>query len=328
MKELEMLTKRLIGFKTVTGNNSECARLLDFVEGYLKPSGALIHRHNKNGFPSLVAATIPGKHFKLMFVGHIDVVPAEESQFEAVVKGGKLYGRGAIDMKSADAAMILLLKSLAKSGVSLGIMLTSDEEIGGENGVKPLVESEGYSCDFFIAPDGGSNFKLVAKEKGTLWLEIKAHGKACHGSKPWEGVNAIEVLIDKLARIKKLFPKDNKEKWVNTVNIGMIKGGEAPNKVPDEATAVIDIRWTEDGEGLLKKVGEIAECKILQFGQLFSTEPEHAEMKRLRKVMEGVLKRKVEVTFSHGASDARFFAGMPGAIFLPEGEGADRKSVV
>ncbi|MBW2988039.1 M20/M25/M40 family metallo-hydrolase [Candidatus Woesearchaeota archaeon] len=323
MREMEGITelaKELIRFKTVSGNCKAAKDCLGFIARQLKQIKIGIRHYEFGGFPSLIAYPNPTRNCRLVLVGHIDVVPAPESMFKPRVVAGKLYGRGAIDMKAQVAAMIAVVKKLGKR-CSVGLMLTSDEELGGKHGVKQLLDI-GYKADFFIAPDGGFDFELITKEKGVLWLEINVRGKSAHASRPWEGVNAIEELIAKLKQIKALFPKGSANSWVNTINISKIEGGDAPNKVPCEAKAVIDIRYTSKPDAILKKIGNIVEYKVLEFAPVFTTDENSPQIKSLARVMSMVLGREVEPSFEHGASDARYFAelGIPGAIFAPKGD--------
>ncbi len=322
MDEILQQAMGLISLKT-TGPG-ECKVALKQIEGYLKPTRWVIRHYESNHFPSMVVSPDGGKEFKFMLMGHVDVVPGNQNQFTPKVIGNRLYGRGAIDMKSQVAAMVVLVKRLAKLKPSMALMLTSDEEQGGANGAKFLLE-KGFSCGFFIAPDGGTNFRLITREKGVLWLEIIARGKAGHGSTPWTGENAIEILMEKLRRIGKLF--NNRNAWSNTISIGKIKGGHATNQIPDRASALIDVRYTKDPEGLLASIGKIAEYKISQRSPPLSTSQNHPEVKRLSRAMGAVLGKNATPGFEHGASDARYFAerGIPGAIFNPEGAGAHSK---
>ncbi len=319
MKEIIELAKQLISFKTVTGNHAEVARLFAYVESYLEHTGLKIRHYEREGFQNLVISSSSSKKSQFGLMGHVDVVPAEEELFEAKIEDGKLIGRGAIDMKTQVAAMVVFMKHYGMQA-PVTLFLTSDEETGGKNGARYLAEEE-FSCEFFIAPDGGNNFELVTKEKGVLALKVMARGKAGHSSRPWEGKNAIESLIEKLARLKLLFGEENEDKWVTTMSLNMIKGGKAMNQIPDEAEALLDIRYVDDAEIWKQRVGEIAEFEVVKFGSIFNTNPDHPEVKRLAKLMSKFTGKHIKPTFESGASDARHFAekGMQGAIFNPNG---------
>jgi acetylornithine deacetylase/succinyl-diaminopimelate desuccinylase-like protein len=128
------------------------------------------------------------------------------------------------------------------------------------HGVKVLLE-QGYCAQVVIIPDGGlAVHRIVQKEKGIIWIRLEAQGAAAHGSRPWEGINAIERLMEALRNIKTLFadPHTNHpdDHWVPTINIGHIEGGQSVNKVPSNAAATCDIRYTEqtNPNGLLEDI--------------------------------------------------------------------------
>jgi succinyl-diaminopimelate desuccinylase len=322
MEQTIRLAKELIAFKTVTGAHAQTARLYKHIEGFLKGAGLKIRHYESEGFTSLAISSSPTKHTRFGLLGHVDVVPGPAPLFKPRIEGGKLYGRGAIDMKTQVAAMVVFMKHFGKKA-PVTLFLTPDEETGGLNGARHLA-SLGFVCDFFIAPDGGANFQLVTREKGVLALKVRQRGKAGHGSRPWEGQNAIEGLISKLQRIKGLFSEDNKDKWVTTMSLNMIAGGKAMNQIPDEAEALLDIRYTDSAEAWVERIRGIAEVEIVKCGSIFSTDAGHPEVKRLAQIISGVTGKHAEATFEHGASDARHFAekGMQGAIFNPAGDGA------
>jgi succinyl-diaminopimelate desuccinylase len=141
------------------------------------------------------------------------------------------------------------MKDLADTNDDIGLLLTGDEESGGFDGVKFLLD-QGYKSEVVIIPDGGQDInKIVVKEKGIIWLKLIAHGSSAHGSMPWNGQNAILILSDFLQNIHNLFvPHDQHpdDHWVATFNLGKIEGGSVANQVPAVASAWCDIRYTEN----------------------------------------------------------------------------------
>jgi succinyl-diaminopimelate desuccinylase len=136
---------RLISFPTVSGPTEEMSACFDYVESILSEHGMHVQRHNSNGFPSLIATSRDTTCPKVLLQAHLDVVPADPTFYSLQEKGGKLYGRGSFDMKFAAACYIALVRSLGATlqDYSFGIMFTSDEEIGGKNGVNYLLNN-GY----------------------------------------------------------------------------------------------------------------------------------------------------------------------------------------
>lgn len=104
-KELVELTKKLISYRTVTGNRNETRKCIGYIRRYLK--GLHIKEFSSNAFRSLVVSNVPftsDKRYEVMFHGHIDVVPADDKeQFNPIESNGKVFGRGALDMKGGVA---------------------------------------------------------------------------------------------------------------------------------------------------------------------------------------------------------------------------------
>ncbi len=324
LDEITKLAVKLIRFRTVSGRHREAETCFRFIKDYLRNRKIVFRHYVSNSFHSIVISQGRELHKRYALLGHIDVVPAPACMFKPVIKNGLLYGRGAIDMKSQIAVMLYLFKHNLPDNTAL--WLTSDEELGGENGVKEILR-QGHGADFFIAPDGGDNFKLITREKGLMWIKITEKGKSGHASRPWEGENAIEKLITKLNSLSKFFPSDNKDKWVNTMSIGVIKGGSVANKIPEKAEAIVDIRFTTNSEQILKELSRITDFKLIKLGEVFETDESNKDVKRLAATMESVLGKKIGCCYEHGASDARHLAekGIPCALFNPEGGGAHTK---
>ena len=125
----------------------------------MKETNLVIKKYEKNNKFSLVATFKKTKHPKIFFVGHLDVEDAEEELLNPKIEGNKIKGRGDIDMKGPSAVLIDLFIELSKENkiYDIGLMLTTYEEIGSQNGVEHLLNEENYSCDFAIIPDGGFN---------------------------------------------------------------------------------------------------------------------------------------------------------------------------
>jgi succinyl-diaminopimelate desuccinylase len=331
MNKLLELTKSLIRFKSTENRPEELERIVDFVENYFKKTGLFIRRFGSQGKPSIVVTFKKNKKIPKVFLnGHLDVIEAEDKDFIPRLKRNRLYGRGAGDMKGAVACLMEVMREFAKAGKksSLGLMLTCDEEIGGENGVGFLLNKKGYKSNLVICPDGGSLFKIIIAEKGFFRFKIEAKGKSCHSSRPWKGDNAIEKLIEAYLEIKKMFPRITiKDNWKETINLGKFFGGEAVNKVPDFAEMELDIRFCEENnsKSIYQRISKIVsntkglKIKTFKKGSVLFTPKSNFYFKGYRKICENVLNKKVELSKEHGASDARYFAEkkIPVIIHMP-----------
>jgi acetylornithine deacetylase/succinyl-diaminopimelate desuccinylase-like protein len=157
----------------------------------------------------------------LLLHGHLDVVPADPADwsvppFSGEVRDGVLWGRGAVDMKNADAVLIALAADWSRTGRrprrDIVLAFTADEEDTAQAGSQWLVERHpelfegcteavGESGAFtFHAGPGRRLYPIASAERGTAWLKLTAHGRAGHGSKP-NDANAVTRLAEAVARI-------------------------------------------------------------------------------------------------------------------------------
>lgn len=335
-KEILNLTKKLIEFKTVTGNNKEIAACFDFIKKYFETETRsrkiFVKEYEKNGILSLVLANSATIKPDIILNGHIDVVHAEDKLFAPLIKDGKLLGRGASDMKSQVAVMMAVFKDLINSGSkkAISLMLTSDEENGGANGVKYLVEEIGYRTKIAIIPDGADSFGLVEKQKGGFWIKFTSRGIAAHASRLWLGENAILKLMDFYRDLVQIFPPLKKTKLLYrdgvSINLGKINGGKSTNSVPETAEMHLDIRYSEKSDKK-RVIGEIKKLikkhkinfEITDDVEMLETDPKDRYLKNFKRITEEIIGRKVKIVKETGASDARFFSkyDIPVIITLP-----------
>lgn len=331
-EELVELTKKLVEFKTKTGDIKEINACFDFIKTLFPGDKYVVQEFEHNNVRSMFVGYSNNRNPRLMLNGHIDVVDANDEQFIPTIKDDKIYGRGTIDMKGGVAALILLLKEFEKEKPSIGLMIVSDEEIGGFNGTKYLVEEEGFSAEFVIGAEPNQSkdaekLFICTKEKGSLWIKIRTKGVSCHASRPWLGDNAIDKLLRKYLEIRCLFNLASKyDQWKTTINAGKIEAGSSPNKVPDVAELTLDIRFTEKTniEEILEKIKTVEDIEVEEIvrGALLYNDNSNKYIQKLKKVTEEVTGKEVELISEHGASDLRFFSlkQIPSVIFGPWGE--------
>lgn len=188
------------------GNETAAAR---YLAGLLQEAGIACEIiEPAEGRGSLIARFGSGPK-KLLYMSHLDVVPAGDDwdfePFSGEIKGGMIFGRGAIDCKDMAATQVCAALQLAKEGISLNgeliIAATADEEQGGELGAGHLAVHcpEKIRADFAInegapfplAINGKMIYFIQVGEKGTAWSRIKTRGVSCHGSIPTLGENAV-----------------------------------------------------------------------------------------------------------------------------------------
>lgn len=335
MTLIEILSK-LIEFKTLSANFEENLACLNWVKKQILSSipQAKIEIKQSNKFPSLIFTSQNTKTPKLWLAGHLDVVPGSDSVFQPKIKDGKLYGRGAFDMKFAAACYLKLIEELKEKcfDYDFGIMLTTDEEVGGQNGVKHLLD-QGYLSEAAILPDGGKGWLIEIGAKGTWHLKVSAKGKSAHGSRTWLGENAIVKLANFLLELQSIFPKEpcgDDAHWHATSNVGQISGGEAANKIPDHAEAFIDIRFRDAQEkaDIADKLRALAKAHSIKIssevtGSSYKANPDDKNIKLFSQIALRRFNIKTGTLISHGTSDGRYFFGknIPLVMSRPEGDG-------
>lgn len=190
---------------------------------------------------------------RLIIACHMDTVPAgdgwKSNPFKARVDGDKIYGRGAVDNKGPLAGMLIAGKILKKleSSLRCQVMLAcvADEEMGSEFGMRYLLDS-GLDAEYAIVPDIEHELKKIdVAEKGLLFLKVTSLGRQAHGSTPEAGVNAVWNMLEFLGLLKKYRMRFRRHPLLSapTINLGVIRGGEATNMVPAACEAKIDIRY-------------------------------------------------------------------------------------
>lgn len=321
-EEIVELTQKLISFRTVKGNGREIDRCFSFIEGYFEDFE--ICSFEKNGDKSLVISKDEEPNPDILLHGHIDVVEAKDDLFAPEVENGKIFGRGAADMKAGVACLMKALKDFSqqKSDPSVALMLTSDEERGGFNGAGYLVNEKGYRPNFAISAEPNSDEAegdIVVEQKGVLQLKISCEGEQGHGSRARELENAAEKLIKSYTHIREFFGGNG-----TTLNISYIEAGDAINKVPGSAEATLDIRYTDeyDASQVLEDIGAIEglEVEVVARAPMLKNDPQNFYIQELKQSCRKK-KGRGELYRKKSASDMRFFTekGIPAVVFGPDG---------
>lgn len=327
-REIIELTKDLIRIPSTNSRPDEINRCAAFIESWLCERKIAHQRTDVKGTPAILV--VPQENTaKILLLAHFDVVEAEnDTLFDPVERDGRLFGRGAIDDKYAVALCMVLfhqhLEKLRKAGgdqqeMGFGLLLSGDEEVGGFHGAAPTLNR--IDTEYFIALDGGNTQRIITKEKGILQLKLTAHGKAAHGARPWLGQNAFDILVNDYQEIQKLFAHQTADHWHKTLVLSNCRAGDgSSNKVPGEATAILDIRYTEndDADAIETAIRDAvaSDVAVLAKEPLF--------MGGTSPYLDLLLSHAggAEVGFEHGASDARFLSvrGIPGVIWGADGE--------
>ena len=276
------MVKEFIAIPTVNPPGLNYVEMVDEISGWCRRFGLGVEVIDVPG--DVVAARSPesqnqprkilfaylgdrGAKPHIHFNGHYDVVPATgewrvTEPFNPLVRDGRIYGRGASDMKGPLASILVALGALAEHrGELVGVASFSavpDEEIGGGGGAGYLVEQKGRFADICIIGEPSGLSTIWDSHKGQAWLEVTVRGRSAHASTPWLGVNAFERacrLVVCLSegyvkwlpskRFTKLVPYEDA---IPVVTLGgVVKGGGKVNIVPDALSFTVD-RRTVPGE--------------------------------------------------------------------------------
>jgi acetylornithine deacetylase len=256
MNALFELTRKLIDIESITENEKEVGLFLyDYLSGLaiefqgrveqmpVAPNRFNVFAHW--GQPVVTLST------------HIDTVPPF---FPSREDDTKIWGRGACDTKGIIASMIFAVRELLEDNVrDIGVLFVVGEERNSAGAFAAAKENRG---SLFLINGEPTESKLALGSKGALRCEIVASGRMAHSAYPELGESAIEKLLDALNEIRRMPLAVDPVLGPSTLNIGTIKGGRAPNVIPDRAEAEIFIRLIDDGastrEQLRKAVDDMA----------------------------------------------------------------------
>ena len=327
---MEDILRKLVAFRSTADDVAATHQALDYVASFVAVRGMHVERYESNGHESLVATIKPGnKTPKVMLAAHLDVLPAPDELFELRKSGGKLYGRGVLDMKYAIASYLQIIDEQQDSlqDLDFGLMITTDEELGGVDGVGQLV-TEGYLPQVCVLPDGDDNWQIQLFSKGFLYIQLQAYGTPAHGSRPWLGDNAILPLMDAIRDIQALFVGQSTN--TPTLNVGKIQGGTAANQVADYAEALIDIRFNnhDEKQTILQQVQDICTAHGVTLsvhidGDTTSYSLDNPYIAPFAQLITEVTGVTVTGSRTLGTNDTRFYTpyNVPCISFYPTGDG-------
>lgn len=316
-KEINDLLRNLIQIKSVNPPGNE-NQITNFIKKFLLKNNIYSELVYLEEGRSSVIAKIEGEEERdITFCGHLDTVRANEENwtkpvFEGLIENGKMYGRGASDMKGGVAAILYTAVLLKRRGIKLKktvqLALTADEE-WGYRGAKNLVDGGYFDRTDFLIISEPSNLQISTGEKGEVWIKAKFYGKSAHGSIPEAGVNTIipgsEFILKLNQRFEEIFEADSF--WgKSSINIGQFHGGEQVNIVPNYSEIQLDFRVIseEDKEKiieLIKKTGErVAKKYQVRFEEeIFNYHPPiftSSDNPYVEKFLEAAGKKEVIIT--------------------------------
>ncbi len=330
--------KNLIGFKSLTPQSNGA---IEYIDDLLKAQGfkteIKIFGNSKEQVTNLYAVYGACKP-NICFVGHVDVVPAgnyelwhNSNPFRACEQDGKIYGRGAVDMKGSIVCFLAASLDFIKNNTdfigSISFLLTSDEEGKAKHGTKEMLQyiyNQGHEIDFAIVgeptceKDIGDTIKIG--RRGSINFNLTVKGLGGHVAYPQKANNPLPCLIrvlNELTNIKldkgtKFFQSSNLE--ITNIDVG----NNTTNVIPETATTHFNIRFNNlnSVETLAKQVEEMIKqhCKKHKVdyklehnisADSFIQNP-NDRIKEFAMIVEKTLNIKPNFSTSGGTSDARF----------------------
>ncbi len=244
MIDVIQMTRALVDIESISGNEGECGRyLFEALSSVAARTGGCVERMEVEGERRNVIASWGEPVVTLST--HMDTVPP---YFPSGEDGESVWGRGSCDAKGIIASMMAAAEKLADEGRrNFAVLLVVGEERDSAGAM--AASRMGRGSKYLVNGEPTEN-KLALGSKGALRWEVEARGKAAHSAYPELGESAIERLLDALERIRKIALPEDELLGRSTMNIGTIRGGQAPNVVPDYALAEILVRLTGDAEAV------------------------------------------------------------------------------
>lgn len=338
--------------RPITGPELFEVRVSNFLCEYLRKLGVPWERVEIAPDRANVLARFEGTPGQPTIVldAHQDTVPVEGMvipPYEPTIKDGRMYGRGSCDIKGGLAAMLTAFTRLVQNppGVRPTVVcsFTCDEE-STSIGINHLTDSWcGKAPPYKLLPQAPdiaivaepTMLDAVVAHRGAIRWQISTTGRACHSSKPHEGVNAIYRMgqvLQHLAAYAEWLPKSRPEHPLcgpATLSVGVIAGGISVNVVPDRCTIDIDRRVLpgEDGSKVIPEVkaylAERLDFEVEHSLPNIASPPLGNELNgdwaaKLLKTVEPIVGVKQQIGVAYGTHASRFAqAGVPAVVFGP-----------
>lgn len=262
-QELAFLTQALIRTPSLSGNERAIADLLvdamrgnGFTQVWRDRAGNVIGRYGT------------GQPRAILFDGHMDTVDIGDPEawlhepFGGIIEGGTLYGRGAVDMKAALAAMIYGVKLLANAGVRLPgdlyVAFVVQEEPSEGIAIRSFLEESGLQPECVVLGEP-TNLGLALGQRGRVELQVSITGRAGHASMPTSGINAISAAARVIFGLDLLATQllEDAALGQGSVAVTQISSSACSlNAIPDLCTLILDRRLTL-GETEARAIAEV-----------------------------------------------------------------------
>lgn len=362
-EEMVEFLRQLVRIPTINPPGENYADCANLIGAKLKEFGYETEFVTAEGLPECsaqfprvnVIGRMRGEHATptLHFNGHLDVVPAGEGwtvdPFAAVVRDGRIYGRGVTDQKAGIAASIFAVEAIRRAGIKLAGSVeqsaTVDEESGGFAGVAYLARNGHFrreAIDYVIITEPLDYDRICLGHRGVYWFEVLTRGRTAHGSMPFLGASAIDRMARFIAEIehqlkpklqlrRTMMPVEPEGARSATINVNSVSGGQPIDGiqtpcVADLCRAIFDRRFLleenfEDVRGelieLLDRLQTDDEDFSYQMNDLMivhptMTSPESELVTTMTSAITSSVGRRPPLIASPGTYDQKHFARIAG----------------
>ena len=325
----ETFLEDLVSFRTVNGDEEPLARhIRDILSGYGFRTEIQPVAENRSN----IVAAFGRSDNRLVFTGHLDVVPPGENwttgdPFRLTRKDGRLYGRGACDMKGGIAAMMASAVRAVETGeirdCELRLVFVADEEVDGL-GTKYYVDREPPTDKTLVVIGEPTMLEACIAHRGVTRFRVTIYGRQCHSGVPREGINAINQMARFLLEIEKL---DRERQSMDcgilpppNITATMLQSGVKENAVPGVSQVVLDCRTVpgetvetlrQNLEAILHRLFDGTEVtwQVQDFINVTpsSTEEDGPVCTTLTRAFETAFGQAAVVTYFKGCCDMSFF---------------------
>lgn len=304
-----------------------------FWESQLKSLGLPVERFYLTEDRWNVLTRIGSDSPVLCLNAHMDTVPSNGASVPAArIEKDVMFGLGSADDKASVVAMLEAMNAIRNSGATLNgtldLLVSVDEEGDGE-GVRSAID-QGYRCDYAIVGEPCA-LEVRRTHNGIVFLEVVTHGKSAHGSSPWLGENAIDLMYEVVGSLRSAVTDYAPHDLVGppTLNLGTIHGGDHTSRVPDVCQARIDIRLVPPMTvfRMLQTIERVfdqwrgkAEYRVIKKGDPLDTPADAQIIQAIDDAMKQVTGHGVRIAGMRGWTEAEPFRtklGVESVVFGP-----------